>query len=271
TNTRTSLQGLKDKVQSIRRTASGVILLRMQKPLDPSTQQLQAAIQTAISGKAEVAVMQETVQVEILDLDEMTSGEEVQQAIYAEVESDIPGEAAPRMRKAYGGTQTATVNPRPEQAQRILQKGKIRIGWVVCRIMEKIEPRRCYKCMGYGHTSARCRVSDGVAKSTQEACYRSPSVHVDDFRNIVHEIAQDTRGRSPVLIAGDFNAWSTAWGSDKTTPRGTILLDAKAPLDVCLLNDGNRCTFSKAGRESIIDLTFASPELARNCAWRVTD
>jgi len=30
-------------------------------------------------------------------------------------------------------------------------------------------------------------------------------------------------------------------------------------------------TFSKSGRQSIIDLTFASPELARNRVWRVSD
>ncbi|XP_070855029.1 uncharacterized protein [Drosophila suzukii] len=93
----------------------------------------------------------------------------------------------------------------------------------------------------------------------------APSVHISEFRPIMQEIADDARGRSPILIAGDFNAWSTTWGSASTPQRGTILLEAVALLNVCLLNEGNRPTFSKSGRESIIDLTFASPELARNC------
>ncbi|XP_070851477.1 uncharacterized protein [Drosophila suzukii] len=87
----------------------------------------------------------------------------------------------------------------------------------------------------------------------------------------MQEIADDARGRSPILIAGDFNARSTKWGSASTTQRGTILLEAVASLNVCLLNEGNRPTFSKSGRESTIDLTFASPGLARNCVWRVSD
>ncbi|XP_070144868.1 uncharacterized protein [Drosophila kikkawai] len=264
--TEPSLQGLKDNVQGLRRTANGGLLLRMQKPQDPSTQQLQAALRTAISDKAEVAVMQETVQVEIRDLDEMTSGEEVTMALFAGEDSDIASNAAPRMRKAFGGTQTATVNLRPDHARRLLDKGKIRIGWVVCRIRQKTELRRCLKCMGYGHTSTRCRASDSVAKATQNSCFRC-----GEEGHKPREIARDARGRSPVLIAGDFNAWSTAWGSSKTTQRGTILLDALATLDVCLLNDGARCTYSKAGRESIIDLTFASPELCRTSHWKVTD
>ncbi|XP_041632305.2 uncharacterized protein [Drosophila kikkawai] len=126
-----------------------------------------------------------------------------------------------------------------------------------------------------GHLSQRAS-RPGYARAKVQAttiysCYLAPSLHIDAFRDILQEIARDARGRSPVLIAGDFNAWSTAWGSSKTTQRGTILLDALATLDVCLLNDVARCTYSKAGRESIIDLTFASPELCRTSHWKVTD
>jgi len=116
-----------------------------------------------------------------------------------------------------------------------------------------------------GYTRAKIK---GI---TFYSCYIAPSAHISEFRTIMQEIADDARGRSPILIAGDFNAWSTTWGSASTTQRGTILLEAVASLNVCLLNEGNRPTFSKSGRESIIDLTFASPELARNCVWRVSD
>jgi len=87
----------------------------------------------------------------------------------------------------------------------------------------------------------------------------------------MQEIADDARGRFPILIAGDFNAWSTTWGSASTTQRGTILHLALASLNACLLNEGNRPTFIKSGQESIIDLTFPNPELARNFEWRLSD
>jgi len=79
----------------------------MQKPSEPLTQQLHTANKSAFSGKAEVAILEDSVQVEIRDLDEMTTCEEVVQAVYAEEECDIPAGAAPRMRNAYGVTQTA--------------------------------------------------------------------------------------------------------------------------------------------------------------------
>ncbi|XP_070140008.1 uncharacterized protein [Drosophila kikkawai] len=106
--------------------------------------------------------------------------------------------------------------------------------------------------------------------TTIYSCYLVPSLHTDEFREIVQETAQNARGQSPVIIAGFFNAWSTAWGSTRTTQRGTIILDAFSTLDVCLLNDGRRCTFSKPGHDSYIDLTFASPKLTRNSYWEVT-
>lgn len=48
-------------------------------------------------------------------------------------------------------------------------------------------------------------------------------------------------------------------------------LDTLVQLNVCLLNDGEKSTFSRVSRESIIDLTFASPDLARNAAWHISD
>jgi len=166
-----TLQGLKDSVQGIRRTANGSLLLKMQKPSDPATQKLHTAIKSAFSGKAKVAMLEDTVQVEIRDQDEMTTCEELLKAAYAEEECDIPAGAAPRMRKAYGDTQAVTVHLRPEHAQRLLDKGKIRVGWVVCRIRQITEPGRCYKCMGLG-MSARCPASEATAKNMQQSCFR---------------------------------------------------------------------------------------------------
>ncbi|XP_070067140.1 uncharacterized protein [Drosophila virilis] len=104
-----------------------------------------------------------------------------------------------------------------------------------------------------------------------EPCYIPPNIPLAEYTAIIEDIGQDAHGKSPVIIAGDFHAWATEWGSSRTTPRGTILLDILASLIVCLLNIGTRSTYSKAGRESIIDLTIASPDVARDTQWHVSD
>ncbi|XP_035773143.1 uncharacterized protein LOC118456465 [Anopheles albimanus] len=77
--------------------------------------------------------------------------------------------------------------------------------------------------------------------------------------------------RRPVVLAGDFNAWSTSWGSKSSNTRGDRLEEAVARLNLVLVNDGKASTFRKNGRESIIDLTFCSPELFGGMQWQVRD
>lgn len=73
------------------------------------------------------------------------------------------------------------------------------------------------------------------------------------------------------VVAGDFNAWAMEWGSICTNRRGDALLKAFSLLDVVLLNTGNRNTFEKNGRGSVIDITFASSSLVRSTSWEVSD
>ena len=53
-------------------------------------------------------------------------------------------------------------------------------------------------------------------------CYVKPNVSVRQFEEILERIL--IRGHPRVLLAGDFNAWHTAWGSERTKPKGIALL-----------------------------------------------
>ena len=102
--------------------------------------------------------------------------------------------------------------------------------------------------------------------------YVQPSASHEEFETIVDQVVDELKGRRPVVIAGDFNAWATDWGSRFTNKRGESLLDGLIPLDVMLLNVGSTPTFSKNGNQSIIDVTFASESLAsRVASWKVDD
>ena len=50
---------------------------------------------------------------------------------------------------------------------RLLQLGKVKIGWVTCRIREHPEVARCFRCHGYGHGSRGCCNPD-----RKNACWR---------------------------------------------------------------------------------------------------
>ena len=71
-------------------------------------------------------------------------------------------------------------------------------------------------------------------------------------------------GLTPLVVAGDFNAWVVEWGSRSTNQRGQILLEASAKLNLDLANIGSKSTYSGNGAESINDVTFSSPGLITN-------
>ncbi|XP_044778840.1 uncharacterized protein LOC123327201 [Drosophila simulans] len=101
--------------------------------------------------------------------------------------------------------------------------------------------------------------------------YLAPSLTLIAFSRALDRLAADTRGRTQVLIAGDFNAWSESWGSSTINARGRMVLEAFATLDLALLNHGNRHTFRRAGLGSVVDLTFTSGSSFRLTRWRLNE
>lgn len=102
--------------------------------------------------------------------------------------------------------------------------------------------------------------------------YAPPSDSQVEFEALMDNIVQELRSRHPLLIAGDFNAWATEWGSRETNARGECLLDIFSALDVVLLNTGSTPTFSRNGRSSFIDLTCTSASFVCHVTnWYVSD
>jgi len=101
------------------------------------------------------------------------------------------------------------------------------------------------------------------------SCYLAPSLSLTSFSRILDELISDLRGRSNVVIGGDFNAWAEEWRSLYTNARGRTILEAIASLDIVLLNEGSQHTFNRAGAGSIIDLSFASTSLSRSTRWGI--
>ena len=100
--------------------------------------------------------------------------------------------------------------------------------------------------------------------------YASPNANIASFREQLDRIRDSVLPwmKQDVLIAGDFNAKSTLWGSPRTNPRGDTLVEWAAELDLRLLNEESKSTCVRWQGESIVDLTWASPGPGD---WRVED
>ncbi|XP_029176608.1 uncharacterized protein LOC114944731 [Nylanderia fulva] len=74
----------------------------------------------------------------------------------------------------------------------------------------------------------------------------------------------------PMIIAGNFNAKSTAWGSPHTDWRGGEVSDWAAQCDVILLNERRENTCVRWQGGSIVDLTWMTRSAIRMAqSWRV--
>ncbi|KAL7288373.1 hypothetical protein TKK_0017704 [Trichogramma kaykai] len=101
--------------------------------------------------------------------------------------------------------------------------------------------------------------------------YAPPRFAGAEFSTLLTDIIEEAWGKRPLIVAGDFNTWSTDWGCCKMRQRATALLDAFVTLEAVLLNTGDKLTFTGPLGYSVIDLTFASDIFAPHItSWAVS-
>ena len=136
------------EVLSIRRTRKEEILLVLKKGGDVSA--FEKALDQAVGQRAEVKSLVSKRSVEIRDLDETITRQDVVAALCVALGKPDLGHQC-RLYKRFGGVQTAVVCLTEADAQSLLGLGKLGVGCVNCRIREHVEVARCFRCQGYGH------------------------------------------------------------------------------------------------------------------------
>lgn len=105
-------------------------------------------------------------------------------------------------------------------------------------------------------------------------CYISPNCSLNTYEMYLDSLTNcilSCRTR-PLLVLGDFNAHSRAWGNARDNVRGEALKEWAASLNIELLNQGTVSTCVRWQGESIVDLSWASPAARRLVTgWRVAE
>ncbi|XP_065354607.1 uncharacterized protein LOC135949073 [Calliphora vicina] len=145
-------------IQSVRKTKSGSILLVMGQ--GGRKDEFREAIMSTLKEEATVQDMKSKATIEIQDHDSLTTEEEVLKAIQnvaniTEEDTNIRLTAtnSREQKRAFVSLPTADANT-------LLEKRRILIGWTYCRIRYMEEVKRCYKCFESGHTQWDCKGPD---------------------------------------------------------------------------------------------------------------
>ncbi|CAB0037362.1 unnamed protein product [Trichogramma brassicae] len=269
-------QKVGSSVNNIRRSAAGALMLQLKKGVEYASD-LGEELGKVLGIAATASALLHTSTIEIKDLDECATKEEVTAALDALLGVPVSKrDPVKSLRKAYAGTQLELPSgpedhPGPpmmrilqlnlnhcEAAQDLLCDaiGELRIDVaILCEQYKNLAPPNTWLADADGQ--AAIWVHGGIPVQERPArvhpyfawariggifffsVYAPPRLSEREFSALLANITEEARGRRPLVIAGDFNAWSTEWGCRETRPRASILLDSLALLDAVLLNTEN--------------------------------
>lgn len=156
-----NLKVLGDNVTRIRRTQKGEMLFELNRGVQNKGSEFQALVREALKDQAEVRSLTQQVVIECVDMDEVTTKEDICSALEIQFGlSKLDITVVRSLRRAYGGTQAAEITLPHETAKKLLDRGSVRIGWTVCKLKVTLKPKRCYRCLEYGHMARDCKNND---------------------------------------------------------------------------------------------------------------
>lgn len=178
------LRKLGEDVNKIRKTRTGEMILELKKSQDGNTNKYKEELTKVLGDQANVKLVGSEKTVVVKDLDEVTTKEEIVEAINGIAPNyKLTLDVVRSLRKGFAGTQVAMLSLPSKLAFDLINLGKIKVGWVVCRLRENTTPIRCFKCLEHGHIAknclskvdrSKCCINCGKGGHTAKMCREKP-------------------------------------------------------------------------------------------------
>jgi len=155
------INAIGSQVSKISESRNGEIIIRLNHK-DKKREVLVDALKSNLGDHAAVRSLVSHDDVDIQDLDNITTASEIESCIKSALglSANDASINVKSIRPAYAGTQRATVRLRSAEAIKLAKMGRISIGWIKARVRLKTTTTRCFRCLGYGHTTHTCKGPD---------------------------------------------------------------------------------------------------------------
>lgn len=143
------------QIKTVRQTKAGHMLLELAAK-SKGKDNFSSSLKSILGEKADICHLEPRTTLEIRDMDEFTSEEEVETAVKLKL-SDPGLNLQVTLTKVNSRAQKmAIIHLNARAANELLQDPRIKIGWIYCRVRPRVVVTRCYRCLGYGHQQATC-------------------------------------------------------------------------------------------------------------------
>ncbi|XP_062558086.1 uncharacterized protein LOC134222961 [Armigeres subalbatus] len=146
-------------VQKIRHTRAGDMIFELKKDSKNKSSSYKELTERVVGDKAQVRAMAPEVNLQCVDLDEITTADDVITAMKEQFNlGDV--EMTIRLRRGPSGTQVAGIKLPVDAADKALKIGKVKVGWSVCSLSLSQQPEVCFRCQEFGHLARNCKGPD---------------------------------------------------------------------------------------------------------------
>lgn len=118
----------------------------------------------------------------IRDIDELTTTEELLRCVKEQAEIKYPDRVMARsLKPASMGRQTTILTMEKEDARNLGTKSHVRVGLSSCRVEEKVQVKKCFRCWAFGHS-----VRDCTGQDRGNSCHKcgNKGHHKKDCKNL---------------------------------------------------------------------------------------